>query len=75
MNSWLSFVNKHLAFVFTIVVVFFMIIICIGIFWHAEHWEKVEGNGAFTVQRDISNMTYKSDIQIKDEVFFFYFQG
>lgn len=65
--SWLSFANKHLALVFTIIMVGIMVIICFGIFFHAEHWENVRGDNTFYVQTDMSNEEYKSDIQIKDE--------
>lgn len=75
MNSWSSVVNKHLAVVFTIIVVLFMIMICLGIFWHAEHWETVKEKENLPGPIDISNITYKSDIQIKDEKRYFALSG
>lgn len=75
MNSWLSFANKHLALVFTIIMVGVMVIICFGIFFHAEHWENVQGDNTFYVQTDMSNEEYKSDIQIKDEKKYFVLSG
>ncbi len=67
MNSWFSFFYKHLAPIFTISSILFMVIICVGIFYHTEHWENIWGNGTFSVKTDMSNTLYKSDIQIKDE--------
>lgn len=75
MNSWLSFANKHLSLVFTIIMVGVMVIICFGIFFHAEHWENVQGDNTFYVQTDMSNGEYKSDIQIKDEKKYFVLSG
>lgn len=75
MNSWFSFANKHLALVFTIIVVWGMVIICFCIFFHAEHWKNVQDNHTFSVQTNMSNEEYKSDIQIKDEKKYFVLSG
>lgn len=49
--------------------------ICLGIFWHAEHWETVKEKENLPGPIDISNITYKSDIQIKDEKRYFALSG
>ena len=75
MKSWLSFADKHLAPIFTIIVILVMVIICFGIFFHAEQWKNVRGEDNFSLLTDMSNGEYKSDIQIKDEKKYFILSG